>query len=255
MRNTWVALVLVGLVGCGSDGKDKGNTDANVNNGPDAFEFRDAPSTQTVMVTISGQVTERNQSGATPVSGVSIKAFRNSDETTPIAMTTSDAQGNYSITAMTNGESIDGYLQATKQGYLDTYLYPPYPLMMDYMNAPVIMLTQQTLDTLSTFASGGQMLPGSGKGFIALVVTDGTNPVGGAMVTSSPAASVVRYNGLVGNVVLPSATATMTYTDGIAYLFNETPGQVTVSATGPMTFASHPVKVREDVLTLTVIVP
>jgi len=240
------------LVGCGSDGKDKGSTDANVNNGPDAFQFRDAPPTQTVMVTVSGQATERTQAGATPLAGVSIKAFRNADENTPLGMTTSDAQGNYSITAMTNGEAIDGYLQATKQGYLDTYLYPPYPLMMDYNNAPVIMLTQQTFDTLSNIAQGAQM---PGKGFIALVVTDGTNPVGGAMASSTPAASVVRYNAMVGSFVLPSSTATTTYTDGIAYLFNETPGQVTVSATGPMTFASHNVKTRPDVLTLTVIVP
>ena len=54
----------------------------------------------------------------------------------------------------------------------------------------------------------------------------------------------------------PSQTATSTYTDGVAYLFNETPGEITVSAMHPsMTFASHGLKAWPDVLTTTVIVP
>ncbi len=255
MRNLWVALISAGfVVGCGSDGKDKGSSDASVNNGPDAKQFLDAPPTQNLMITISGQATTRDQNGATPAAGVKIEGFRNSDENTPIAMTMTDAQGNYSLTIQTNGEAVDGFLKATKTGLKDTYLYPPYPLAMDYANAPVIMVTPSTYDTLSTIAQANQQ---PGNAVVALVVTDGTNPVGGATVTSTPVANPpVRYNAMVGTVVLPSAMATETITDGIAYLFNLPPGQVSVSAskTGS-SFASHGLKAWADQLTTTVIVP
>jgi hypothetical protein len=256
MRNHWVAVIIVALVGCGNDGKDKGGTDASVNNGPDAKEFRDAPPTMTVQVTVSGQATERTAQGSTPAVGVKIEAFRNADEATAIASTTTDAQGNYSITVQTNGESIDGFLKATKTGFVTTYLYPPYPLMMDFANASVLMITADTYDALCNLGQA-MCAHGDGKGLIGLVVTDGTNPVSGAMVSSTPATTPpARYNAMVGTLVLPSATANSTYTDGIAYLFNLPPGQVTVSATKVgQTFASHAVKAWPDELTTTVIVP
>jgi hypothetical protein len=255
MRNIWVALISVGLVaGCGNDGKDKGNTDASVNNGPDAKQFQDAPPTMNAMITVSGTATTRDQNGATPAPGVTISAFRNSNEATAIATTTTDAQGNFSLTVQTNGEALDGFLKAEKTGLKITYLYPPYPLMMDYAMAPVIMVTPSTYDTLSTIAQANQQ---PGKAVVALVVTDGTNPVAGAMVSSTPASTPVpRYNAMVGSFVLPSTTATSTYTDGIAYLFNLPEGQVTVSATKTgQTFASHGLKAWADQLTTTVIVP
>jgi hypothetical protein len=169
-------------------------------------------------------------------------------------MTTTDGNGDYTITVETMGESIDGYLKATRQGYLDTYLYPPYPLMMDYTNASILMVNQVTYESLSNLAHGDQQ---PGKGLVGLVVTDGTTPIEGAMVTSTPATpGMAKYNAKVGDLALPSATATSTYTDGVAYLFNAEPGPLTVHATHPsMTLASHGVKVRADVLTTTVIVP
>jgi len=252
MGKNFALVLLVTAAACGSDGKDKGGTDANT--GPDAKEFRDAPPTMNAMITISGQATERTQSGATPLAGVLLEGFRNSNENTPIATTTSDAQGNYTLTIQTNGEAVDGFLRATKTDYKTTYLYPPFPLAMDYANAPVIMLKPQTYDTLSTVAQGGQQ---PGEALVALVVTDGTNPVAGATVSSTPMGpTMTRYNAMAGTVVFPSATATSTYTDGIAYLFRLPPGQVTVSAnkTG-MTFSSHGLKGWADELTTTVIVP
>ena len=92
---------------------------------------------------------------------------------------------------------------------------------------------------------------------VALIVTDGTNPIAGAMVSSNPAsATPTRYNAMVGPYVLPDPMATETYTDGIAYVFRLPEGHVTVSATKTgMTFASHGLKVWADELTTTVIVP
>jgi hypothetical protein len=253
MTRVVLALAMGALIGCSSDG-GKSNTDASTGGGgADAKHFLDAPPTMASMITVSGTATARDMNGATPLAGVTIEGFRNSDEANAIAVTTTDAQGNFSLTIQTNGESLDGFLKAIKTGYLDTYLYPPYPLMMDYGMAPVIMVTQSTYDTLDTIAQGHQQ---PGNAFVALVVTDGANPVAGAMASSNPAASVTRYNAMVGAYVLPSSSATSTYTDGIAYLFNVPPGQVTVSATHPsMTLSSHGMKAWADVLTTTVIVP
>lgn len=257
MKTTWVALLCVALVGCGDDGGGGGGgnpTSDAAMSGPDAKQFLDAPPTQTVQVTVSGQATSQDAQGSQPQAGVTIEAFRNADENTPIATTVTDAQGNYSLTIQTNGEAIDGFLKATKTGFKITYLYPPYPLTMDFNMASVILVTESTYGTLHTLG-GADETPGNGV--VALIVTDGTNPVGGVKVTSNPASTPeARYNAMVGNLVLPSTTAMETYTDGVAYLFNLPPGQVTVSATKTgMTFASHNVKAWADQLTTTVIVP
>src|SRR5690606_38069228 len=108
---------------------------------------------------------------------------------------------------------------------------------------------------LNNIATNGQQK--AGNGIVALIVTDGTNPVAGAQVTSNPEPlPETRYNGMVGTLVLPDPMATETYTDGVAYLFNLAPGDVTVSATkSGMTFSSHKVKAWADQLTTTVIVP
>ena len=246
--------MVVLVAACGNDNKDgvKPNLDASQ---ADAFvdPYRDAPPTSTVEVTVTGKATAQDAQGSMPLAGVTITAYRNADETTPIGMTMTDANGDYSITVQTHGESIDGFLQATLTGYLDTYLYPPYPLTMDFSNASIIMVTQGTYEALSNLTQSDQQ---AGNGLIGLVVTDGTTPLAGAMVSSNPASpNMTRYNAMVGTLTLPSTMATSTYTDGVAYLFNMPPGQATVSATHPtMMLASHGLKVHADVLTTTVIV-
>lgn len=48
----------------------------------------------------------------------------------------------------------------------------------------------------------------------------------------------------------------MTGADGIAYIFNVAPGNVTISATGGgLTFRSHPVNARAGKVTTTLIQP
>lgn len=249
--------MVVVVAACGNDGKDGvlPNGDASMNT-VDAFvdPFRDAPATSTVEVTVSGRATAPMTTGSEPLAGVTITAYRNADESTALATTTTDANGDYSITVQTMGESIDGYLKATRAGYLDTYLYPPYPLTMDYANASILMIDEDTRDTLSNLAQGNQL---PGEGLVGLVVTNGTAPISGAMVTSTPAApGMTKYNAPVGNVSLPSSTATSTNTDGVAYIFKAPLGQLTVGGSHPTTtLAAHGLKVRADVLTTTVLVP
>jgi hypothetical protein len=227
-------LILSMLVGCGGD-DDGGGVDAP--NVP-------------AMIMISGTATSVGLSGSTPEEGVLVEAFENSNDTSPVANTMTDAQGNYTLVITTNGQPLDGFVKATKTGLVDTYLYPPRELIADFAGASLNMVPPGIFDFLST-ACGGNQDPT--KGTIAVLVVDAANTdVAGAMVSSSPAASKVCYNGADG---LPSNAATVTAADGIGYLFNVT-GNVTVSAeaTGA-TFASHAVTARAAALTTTLITP
>jgi hypothetical protein len=185
-----------------------------------------------------------------PLADVTIAAFANTDENTPVATATTDASGNYMLTIMTNGTALDGYLKATTSGYLDTYLYPPAPITADFSGASINMVTSNTFDLLAnTLCRANQT---AANGTIAVEVVDAAGAtVGGATVASTPAASTYCYN----SNGLPSSAATATATDGVAYMFNVT-GQATVSAmkTGS-TFASHGVKARAGALTTTLIGP
>jgi hypothetical protein len=241
-----IALVLFAAA-CGNDNPDGKLPDAAIDGRP-----IDTPPAQPT-ITISGKAEEMTTSGSSPKQGVVIKAYRAGDDSTVVAMATSNAQGEYSLTLNTNNEALDGYLVATYAGLRDTYLYPPYPVYQDFADAAVFMVSDGNWDNLSTLGGGMQQ---PGKGLIALIVTDGTNAVAGAMVSSNPASSKTSYNGMAGAYTLPVSNASSTFDDGIAYLYNVPVGGVTVSADkAGSTFASHPVNARADVLTTTIITP
>ncbi|MBX3156653.1 MAG: hypothetical protein KF773_11675 [Deltaproteobacteria bacterium] len=235
-----LALALSTAAACGGGGGG-GDDDPDI----------DAPSTAPITITVSGQARELTAGGANPVEGVAIAAFKSSDEATPIATATTDAQGMYSLTVMTDGP-LDGYIRAKKAGLVDTYLYAPAPLDADFSNGSINMVSKSTYDLLSTLCQANQ---DAAKGTIAVLVADGIGTdakgVMGATVASTPAATKVCYN----SGGLPSAGATATATDGIAYLFNVT-GEASVSATkAGSTFKSHGVKARAGTLTTTPITP
>jgi len=167
---------------------------------------------------------------------------------------TSASDGTFSVTVTSNGTALDGYLKATTPGtgadaYKDSYLYPPGALTADYTGVPVFVLKNSTYDLVN-----GALLLGNHQsaqnGWLAVLVVDGTAaPLAGAVVTSTPAGQV-NYNASG----LPSKMATATAADGIAYDTNLAPGQVMVSATKTgAALASHSVKVRPDVVTLTIV--
>jgi hypothetical protein len=211
----------------------------------------DAPPSVPAMIKISGTATQQSTGTPAAAPGVAVAAFRNSDENTPVAMTTTDASGNYMLMITTNGMPLDGFLKATKSGNADTYLYPPAPLVADFAMASINELDTNLYQTVSQTIGRGQ----PGQGMIALEVTDTATPpatVGGVAVTSSPAAAHTGYTGTF--MGLPDINATATMTDGRAFLFGLAPGQVTVSATKTgVTFKSHALKIHADAFTTTVI--
>lgn len=240
--------VLALAAACGGD-DGKSTTDGNTNTTDGTMNTVDAPpAAQTIH--ISGTATKREATGSSPLEGVTIGAYASSDENTPVATATTDASGNYTLTIMTNGTALDGYLKATMTTYMDTYLYPPAPITADFAGAAINMVTPSTFDLLANTLCRGNVT--STDGTIAVEVVDGSGAtVQGATVASTPAAGKYCYN----SGGLPSSTATSTATDGVAYMLKVT-GQATVSATkSGSTFTSHGVKARAGALTTTLIGP
>jgi hypothetical protein len=233
MRTTLILCLFA--LGCGDDGGG-GSADA---------------STAPAMITVSGTATKREGTSSNPAAGVMVGAYKNSDAATSLATATTDAAGMYSMMIPTGGTALDGYLKATLTGFLDTYLYPPKPLAADFDSASLNLVNQSTLDLLSGTLCG--TLQEGSKGLIAVLVVDAADmPVAGATITGSPAPAKYCYN----SGGFPNKNATMTDTDGIAYMINLPAGEVTVSAakTG-VTFLSHKVNARAGTLTTTPIQP
>jgi hypothetical protein len=186
------------------------------------------------------------------LAGVTVGAYQNTDETTPVATATTDTAGNYTLTITTNGHALDGYIKATLADHLDTYLYPPSAITADYNGAALNIITESVLMTLS--GSFCHHAIDHTNGVVAVEVADASmTAVAGAMISSTPAAAAYCYNGATAGV--PDSTATMTSTDGIGYMLDVT-GDVTVSATkAGSTYASHKVKARVGSLTTTLITP
>lgn len=242
------ALVFLAACGGGGGNSDAPGTDASPNE--DAKVFLDAPPVVPQMISIGGIASERSISGETVVAGVTMALYASSNEATPIAMATTDAQGKYTIMAMTSGAPIDGFIKATKSGYVDLYMYPATPFIADEADAGVNMMTPSNKDFLNSLAGGNQM---AGKGMIGLQIRDaGGNPVEGATVSSTPASGGYRYTNSSG---LPSANATATAADGVAFMFNVPSGAITVTATkAGKTFKAHAVLARADKFTTTSVV-
>jgi hypothetical protein len=226
------------LVACGGgdDDGDGSNIDA-------------PPAAQMVMVT--GQAQTVMTTSTVPLEGATIEAFRVGNDTTPLASTTSGADGNYSLTLTTDGTAINGYLKGTSATRLDTYLYPPKPLAMDRANATVLLVTQQTLGLLGTLGGTAQM---AGKGFIGVRVFDANGMgVAGVTVTINPMGSAkVIY--AVNN--LPNGNATMTDASATVFIVNTNLGDITVDASGGgVDYYEHVVNARADVVTTTAMEP
>src|SRR5688572_12981007 len=85
----------------------------------------DAPVAPAIL-TISGTATARSAGGSSPVDAATIAAYAAGNDTTPIAMTTTDASGNFSLVITTTaGQALNGYLKASKSGMVNTYLTTP----------------------------------------------------------------------------------------------------------------------------------
>ncbi len=243
----YLSFALASLVACGGGGSATidGPGGGGGGGGIDAEAIDAAPGPP---ITITGTAESEGATGTKALANVTIGAYHET-ATTPTVMTTSAADGTYTLMVPTENGSVDGYVKGTITGYVDTYLYPPAPLTMDTPMANVLMVTSGTYGLLYTLARVSQT---DGDGTIAVEVVNGTTgaTVVGATVTSTPSYTV-KYN----SGGFPSMTATATDTDGVAYIMNVPPGSVSVTATATgLTIPAHDVTVRVPALTTTEIV-
>lgn len=232
--------VAAGLAGCG------GNDSTGL---PAGFEClgQALPTTAPSVIPVSGRITA-NFTNPSPVPHAYVYAFRAGDST-HLAGDTTDTAGSYGLTIATGGTPVNGYMTVSDSNHhLDTYVYPAVPLVSD-LTENVLMVSSSEFGVLAAAAG---ITPVSGDGFIAIVVRNCQGaPVAGAMVSSSPAGEV-RYN----SGGLPSSSATSTSTDGVAYIANVAPGNVTVQATASgHSLRQHVVATHPNALTLTEIQP
>ncbi|HTI05658.1 MAG TPA: hypothetical protein VL549_10095 [Gemmatimonadales bacterium] len=234
-----LALGAVVIAACGSD-----------SSGPQAgFEClgQALPTTAPAAITLSGQV-KKNVLAPVPNPGAIVTAFRTSDTTVALATDTSDTPGRFSMGLTTGGTPVDGYVRVTDSSHITTYAYPAVPLAAnDSQNVQMVTPTE-----FGVLAAAAGITPQAGKGFIGVIVTNCSGTaIAGATVSSTPGGTVV-YN--AGGV--PSAAATHTASDGIAYIANVTAGNVLVQANGGgHTLRAHTVNARADAITLTQIRP
>lgn len=237
--------ILVFAVACGGGGSSNGGGDDD-GAAPDAPKvYLDAPPSVPAMIALSGVAEKQEQSGSTPLAGIAIAIMKRGSDT-PLATATTDAQGKYSVMVATGGAPIDGYVKATKTGYVDTYAYPGAAWLADSTQADANMLDSTTYGLLVGFGGGS-----SDKGVIALGVFDtAMQPVAGAEVASTPASGVYKYSDAGG---LPTGTdATMA--DGHAFMFDVPDGDVTVKATkSGATFKPHALVAKPGAFTTTVV--
>lgn len=240
----YLASLLVVTACGGGSSNNGGGADA----APDSRVWMDAPPSVPAMITIGGTAGESTQTGSTPLAGVAISIFKVGDDNTPLGTATSDAQGKYAITIPTSGHVVDAYVHASKSGYVDNDSFPAAPFQADVTDANANMITTSNYGFLKLLGGGHD-----GNAVVVVEVLDvASMSVAGATVASTPAAAAVKYSDSNGT---PTATMS-TAADGVAFLFDVTPGHVDVSAmkTG-MTFKTHGLAAHADRFTTTVVTP
>jgi len=189
------------------------------------------PTSAPASITVSGAVADFING---PVAGVTVYAFK-TGTAGPIDSATTDAGGAFSMTVSTGGTPLDGYLKATKTGYLDTYAYPSAPLPASAtISVPVV-----TSGEFSILATQAGASPVAGKGSLGL------RPVNcaGAAVTGA-------------TVTTSSGTSPFADGQGDFFVFNAAPGNVDVGATfQSRTFHGHTIVAVADAVTITIIAP
>lgn len=209
------------------------------------------PTTGTDPIVITGHAGSASISGMADLQGATIEAFATGN-VTALDSDTSDVNGDFSLTIANAALTpVNGYVKGVNTGYLDSYLYPPFPLAADTDQAPLLFITQTTMGQLG-FVSGTTQ--SASLGFVGVLVLDcAGNPVENATVTVSPtdASTKVVY---VGTNNIPDAAATHTAGNGLAFVFNAPTSDLTVDASaGGNSLREHVITARAGAVTSTAV--
>jgi hypothetical protein len=199
-------------------------------------------------LTVSGAVNEAKISGTSPVVGATVEVFRRSGGGA-IATATSGSGGAYTIAVDTDGQPLDTYVRASSGSLLKTELYAASPVVANATSSSFI-LTSLTLLDLAAGTVGANQTSGRGAATLSIVDCDG-NPVEGATVTGFGQARV--YYAVDSR---PNQAATATSADGLAFVFDVTPGNVQINAmVDGEALRANPIAIRANTLSLAQIAP
>lgn len=189
------------------------------------------PTTAPASITISGTISDF-LAGA--LDSVRVQAFQ-TGTAGAIDSAITDTAGKFSMTVATGGTPLDGYVHASKTGYIDTYAYPSAALPAN----ATITIPMVTSGEFNILAGQAGVTPVAGKASLGLRPVDCTGAaVTGALVYTSP--------------------STPAYTDGAGdfFVFNAPPGSTNVGASFQNhIFHTHPIVAWADAVTITIIAP
>ncbi len=202
-------------------------------------------------IVIAGTVQEGSTSGINPMTqSAHVAAHLSADDG---LLVEGDFTGDFTLTDPTDSATaIDAYLAATSNNFIDTYVYPPYPIYESLSGTPIIMVSTTIFGLLPILTGVTQT---AGNGVMIVAVTDcNQDTVEGAVVTITPSAGTIKYagsGGIPGMTDFPS-----TQSSGVAYIFNVPPGNYTIGATvGGMSLRDNAVKAFADANTTLVVAP
>ena len=273
MRGSTTSLACIALslslAACGGGGGDGGGDDdpADPDAAPDPIDGAPGPdgppgawdcigdphpTTAGATLAVSGVAEAIDQNGTNPLAGVTITAHAADDDAMLDTATSAETTGAYAVSLTTGGAPLDGYLRGQIDSYKTTYVYPPAAIATDLDNIPVLMVSNLTWAFLPALAQATQ---DAENGFVGVLVVDCTGtPVAGATVTvGDVSADNIRY--VNGTDVSPANTSTDA--TGIALVFDVPPGTAVMvdASAGGMDFEAHPIEVRADAITTTVVAP
>lgn len=201
-------------------------------------------------VSIDGTVFLLDELEEVPDNSVLVAA-RRADNDVELDSDTSAGGGAFALTAMTGMVPIEVYFHASGGGNLTSRLYPAVPVAGDMAATRVVVWDTQARDDV-TLAAGVTQSGTAGLLVVGLVDCAGA-PIADATVSLAPAGGDLVY---AGNDGLPDPGRTATGLQGLAYVFNVPPGDVTVDAdVGGQSLREHTVEAVADEITATTVQP
>ena len=256
MRRAFVAGFVL-FLGCGDSSQDQVDAQidaAGVDTPPIGANIgclgQPLPGSAPDTVTFSGNTFTLGLGGSTPVTTASVAVHATADDAVLAGPTPTDMTGTFAIPVATGGRPLDAYVRVTESTFLATKLVPATATFADVTDIPGLLLNDQALNLLQLF--GAVHTPGNGVITVRVLDCDGV-PIEGATVTTTPSADRIVYRDANG---LPSRTAAATAADGLALLFDLSPGDYVVDAEIAATsLREHSVSVAGDEVVATDVVP
>jgi hypothetical protein len=205
----------------GSGGRDGSMDSVLVDVAPFGCENMPLPTTAPATIAIHGLIVD--DTGQNAVAGATVVIHDPAGAMIGQA-TTTDANGQYSISITTGGVPVDGHVNVMATNYVETTNYQAAPFAAD-TDVSFALITAADEGTLGNNA-GVNFNPADAE--VVVFVTDCDHrPQVGAMVPNPQAGATERY--LMGNTY--PATATSTDSSGQVLFVNIAPGSVTFQGT------------------------